>query len=142
MADDAKKSSRASRVLRFTVTSALIMAPMGCGGSNAGTAAEPEPLQVTTGTTEQPREYAPNPGPNEVPVPVQITANPGPNEVPPPVQINSNPGPHPVAEEDAGVDIAPVAAPRPPNVNTGPVRAPRPPTANPGPNTPMPPVES
>lgn len=59
---DEKKGSRASRVLRFTVTSALVMAPLGgCGSSSV----EPEGPNVNTGPVEEPPRYAPNPGPDE-----------------------------------------------------------------------------
>jgi len=83
MADE-KKSSRASRVLRFTVTSALLIAPLGgCGGT---TSADNED-HVNTGPVEEPR-YAPNPGPDEVTpqpqgpqLPQPPTSNPGPQEV-------------------------------------------------------------
>ncbi len=102
MADE-KKSSRASRVLRFTVTSALVLAPLGgCGSAVAPT----EEVHVNTGPEEV--QYAPNPGPDELtphpqgpqlpqPTPTP-TANPGPSEVevdggPEAPRYAPNPGP-------------------------------------------------
>lgn len=61
MADDGK-ATRAGRVLRFTVTSALVVAPLaGCSKSGE----PPDGPHINTGPVEQPR-YAPNPGPDEL----------------------------------------------------------------------------
>jgi len=80
-----KKSSRASRVLRFTVTSALLLAPLGgCGSPGA----ETEAPRVNTGPLERPR-YAPNPGPNET-------------APQPPPQIEVDAGVHAGDQTDAG----------------------------------------
>lgn len=103
MADE-KKSPRAARVLRFTVTSALLLAPLGgCGGA---TPADNED-HVNTGPVEE--RYAPNPGPDEVTpqpqgpqlpqTPPTPTVNPVPQEIEvdggmqPPLNA-PNPGPH------------------------------------------------
>jgi hypothetical protein len=76
MADDGK-APRAGRVLRFTVTSALAVAPIaGC----SKTVEPQEPLHINTGPTAVPT-YSINPGPDDVkpaPTPVLPVANPMP----------------------------------------------------------------
>lgn len=102
MADD-KKSQRAARALRFTVTSALLLAPLGgCGGR---TPAETEEVHVNTGPVEEPR-YAPNPGPDEVTPQPQGPQLPQPTPTP-----TSNPGPQ-ETEVDGGMH-PPLNAPNP-----------------------------
>jgi len=101
MADE-KKSSRASRVLRFTVTSALLIAPLGgCGGA---TSVDNED-HVDTDPVERPL-YAPNPGPDEVKPQPQ-----GPRLPPPTPMPTQNPGPQEV-EVDSGMH-RPLNAPNP-----------------------------
>lgn len=103
---DEKKSSNASRVLRFTVTSALVMAPLaGCGT----TSVEPERPNVNSGPVVEPPRYAPNPGPDE--------PGAGPTQPLGPQLPTANPGPEPVAEVDAG---APAAVPTAIGANQGP----------------------
>jgi hypothetical protein len=90
-----KKTAHTSRVLRFTVTSVLVMAPLaGCGSGG--------------------REFAPNPGPVETYAP-----NPLPQELEGPVPQ----GPQlPAGDEaDAGVDWGATAAPVPADVLEPPV---------------------
>ena len=89
MADD-MRSSRATRILRFTVTSALVLAPLaGCGGTPPG-----EEEYVNTGPVVEPRPATPpvtdpaaeddagvDSGPAAVPIidaPGHSGANPGP----------------------------------------------------------------
>ena len=72
------KTSHRSRVLRFTVTSALVIAPLaGCGG----------------------KDYAPNPGPVETYAP-----NPGPQDLPPAVPQPQGPQLPADDEVDGGID--------------------------------------
>jgi len=99
---DETKSSKASRVLRFTVTSALLLAPLGgCGSAGAA----PEEVHVNTGPVEQPR-YAPNPGPDDV------TPQPEGSQLPePPPMPTANPVPQEV-EVDGGMH-PPLNAPNP-----------------------------
>ena len=73
-----KRSAMASRVLRFTVTSALVVAPLaGCGGSSAESTTStttpevmsnpgPEPIETNVGPQDSPVDEAPvDPGPDQ-----------------------------------------------------------------------------
>ncbi len=89
---DKKKSTTASRILRFTVTGALVVAPLaGCGGGSS---------ESMTSTTPEGEVFSnAGPGPDDRP----IETNVGPQDPPP--------DPQPIEPEDPDVS---------PRTNSGP----------------------
>jgi hypothetical protein len=127
------------RVLHFAVTGMLLGGAASCTsnepakaprGSDVKTNPRPVPEPVPEPEPDPIREFAPNPGPNELEgkqpevAPTTAVVEPKPEPLPPPEEDHVNEGP--VKEPEPLPKLEPKPDTSPKRVNTGPVKAPEP----------------